>query len=366
MKTLTYKTLLLLLTPAIVFCGHGEPASPPAGRHTKQKKISREFKVSPNDLLKIKNSYGNIDITTWEQNVVSIEVIVKVNGNDEQKVDEKLKEIDVEFQQTSEGVSARTLFSKDNSSSWWSSLFGSDSNLHREVNYIVKAPASNNVDLDNDYGHIFIDKLNGNAKISCDYGRIDAGRLNGPSNTLSFDYSRNSHFGYINKAVINADYSEFVVDDAKSLTINADYTTSSIRRVEFLKFNCDYGSLRADKVKRISGTGDYLTTKFGEVHQSVDLNLDYGSLSIAKLVKGAGDVNIKTDYTSTKIGYAKDHPFRFTVNTSYGSVKGLENLQINKQNQSSSSRSYSGYHLENSGGTVRIDASYAGITFEQQ
>jgi len=134
-------------------------------------------------------------------------------------------------------------------------------------------------------GHIFIDKLTGNARLSCDYGRLDIGELRGNNNQINFDYSRNSRFGYINRAVINADYSEFTVDDARSIDLNADYTTSKIKRVESLKFSCDYGSLTVDKVKVIDGSGDYLSTRLGELYQSANLNFDYGSASIDKNFK---------------------------------------------------------------------------------
>jgi hypothetical protein len=41
-------------------------------------------------------------------------------------------------------------------------------------------------------------------------------------------------------------------------------------------------------------------------------------------------------------------------------------MQVKKQHQTSTKRNYSGYHLKDTGGHVRIDASYAGITFEQK
>lgn len=366
MKTILYKLLFIIaLSPAVAFSSNGNNGDL-NGRHTKEKKISKKFTVTPDALLKISNSYGNVDISTWNQNTVSIEVFIKTNGNDEQKVKEKLDEINVEFKQTSAGVSARTLFSKENSS-WWSGLFSGSSNVNMEINYVIKAPVTNNVDLSNDYGNIFLDKLTGNSKISCDYGRLDIGELRGNSNQISFDYSRNSHFGYINKAVINADYSEFTVEDAKSIDLNADYTNSKINRVELLKFSCDYGSLNVDKVKRIAGNGDYLTTKIGQLHQSADLTLDYGSMSIDKIIKGAGEVNINSDYTGIKIGYDPGHAFRFAVNSSYGNIKGVENFEINRQNQSGSDKNYSGYHLNGSGsGNISVNSSYANITFQEK
>lgn len=367
MKTTIYKLLFLFtIVPAIAFCNNPIQQNNFKGRYTKEKKITKKYNVSPDAILKINNSYGNIDISTWDQNVVSIEVIVKTNGNDEEKVRQKLDDIQILFDQTSAGVAARTNFSKENSS-FWSNIFGGDSNVNMEVNYIIKAPVTNNVDLNNDYGSIFLDKLTGNAKISCDYGKLDIGELHGSANNINFDYSRNSHFGYIKKAIINADYSDFTVDDAGSLDINADYTKSNIKKVELIQFSCDYGSLTVDKLKRIVGQGDYLSTRIGQIFQSAELNLDYGSLEIDRIVKGAGDIKISTDYAGIRIGYAENLPFQFTVNTSYGNVKGMDNLQVNKRNQSNTKESYSGYHLNPSANSnIVINSSYAGVTFEKK
>ncbi len=367
MKTILYNLLFIItLLPTIAFCSNEPSDKDLKGRHTKEKKISKKFNVSANDILNIDNSFGNVDITTWDQNVVSIEVFIKTNGNDEEKVISKLDNIRVEFNQTSNMVSAKTHFSKENSS-WWNSLFGSNNNVNMEINYIVKAPATNNVEVSNDYGNVFIDKLKGNARISCDYGRIDIGELHGSNNKISFDYSRNSHFGYINKAVINADYSEFTIDDAKAIELNADYTNSNFKKVEALQFSCDYGSLTVDKVKRILGSGDYLSTRLGQVYNVVELDLDYGNLTIDKIMKGAGNVKISSDYTGLKIGYDREHPFSFNVNTNYGSVKGTDNFQVNKRNQSSNSNSYSGYYKnENGGGNISISSNYASVTFQEK
>ena len=367
MKTTIYKLLfLIVISPTIAFCTNPGVDVQIEGRITKEKKISKKFNVAADAILKIDNSYGNIDISTWDQNTVSIEVFIKTNGNDEEKVQQKLDDIRIEFNQTAAGVSAKTHFSKENNS-FWNMLFSNNSNVNMEVNYIIKAPVTNNVDLSNDYGNIFIDKLKGNSKISCDYGRIDIGELLGSSNNISFDYSRNSHFDYINKAIINADYSDFTIEDAKSLDINADYTKSNIKKVELIQFNADYGSMNVDKLKRIVGNGDYISVKLGQVFQSAELNLDYGNLEIEKVIKGAGEIKITTDYAGVKLGYAADHPFQFNVNSSYGSVNGMDNFEVDKQNQTSTSKSYSGYHLNNSArSTITIKSNYAGITFKQK
>ncbi|MUP45475.1 hypothetical protein E0K83_06915 [Gramella sp. BOM4] len=336
------------------------------GKHTREKKLKKEFQVNANSDLSIKNSYGNVDITTWDQNRVVIEVIIKTNGDDEEKVEEKLEDINVEFNQTSSGVSARTRFSKEEKS-WWKEIFSGFNNVNMEVNYIIRAPESNNLDIDNDYGGIYIDKSTGNAKISCDYGKIDIGELRGRSNYLNFDYTRNSRVEYVTNAEVNADYSDYLIEEAENLIVNADYTDSKIMKVSKLEFNCDYGSVEIDKVKVLIGNGDYLTTKINRLFTSADLTLDYGSLSIGKVIKGARNININTDYAGVKLGYDNEMNFRFDVKTSYGSIKGTEGLNLEKSNQGNTSKNISGtYGSGGNAAAFNINTSYGNVQFSKQ
>ncbi|SDR73200.1 hypothetical protein [Gramella sp. MAR_2010_147] len=336
------------------------------GKHTKEKKIKKEFNVSANSNLSIDNAYGNVDITTWDENRVVIEVIIKTNGNDKDKVEEKLEEINVDFDQSSSGVSAKTKFSKEEKS-WWKSLTGGFDNVNMEVNYIIRAPIKNNLDIDNDYGGIYIDKTTGNAKISCDYGKMDIGELRGRSNYLNFDYTRSSHIGYVTNAEINADYSDYEIEEAEQLIISADYSKSKIGKVSKMTFNCDYGSIEIDKVKVLEGNGDYLTTKINRVFSALDVNLNYGSLSVEKLIKGIRKVEIHTDYAGVKIGYDREMSFQFDVRTSYGGINGLDELEVEKRDQKNSSNSVSGYYgSQNSDSQINISTSYGSVNFSKQ
>ncbi len=336
------------------------------GKHTKEKKITKEFNVNSNSNLSINNSYGNVDITTWDENRVVIEVIIKTNGNDKEEVENKLEEINVEFDQSASGVSAKTRFSKQEKS-WWKNVFGGFENVNMEVNYIIRAPEGNHLDINNDYGGIYIDKTAGNAKIRCDYGKIDIGELKGKSNYLNFDYTRNSRIGSVTNAEINADYSDYEIGEADILKVSADYSKSKIGKVSKMEFNCDYGSVEVDKVKVLIGNGDYLTTKVNRVFNSLEVNMDYGSLSIEKIIKGASNIDINTDYAGVKIGYDNEMSFQFDIKTSYGGIRGMDGLEIRKKDQRNSSHSISGYYGSSSSDTkINISTNYGSVNFNKQ
>jgi hypothetical protein len=363
MRAILYKTLILIFLVPAVACAEGDFK----GKYTKTKRVKKEFKVSANDMLKITNSYGNIDIVTWDQNRVEIEVLVRTNGNDEEKVEERLREIDIAFNQTSNQVTAKTLLEESGKNSFWNLLFGGgNNNVNIEINYRVKAPVNNRVDLSNDYGSINLDNLKGDAQISCDYGKVMIGELHGNNNELSFDYTRNSSIGYVKRARISADYSEFTIDEAGTLDLSADYTDSNIHKVENLSFSNDYGSLKVERLKNMKGSGDYLGIKLGLVYGRLDLSMDYGSLFIQKVMPSFKSIDISSDYTGIKIGYDREATFNFDLNTSYGGVNGINNstFTIDRRNQSGTDNYYSGYYRSaNTGGTITVNSSYGSISF---
>ena len=134
MKTrLLYKTaLVLFLIPSLML---GSNSDNWKGKHTKEKTIKKEFNVNKDALLKVSNSYGNIDVVTYNGSTITIEVTIKTNSNDEEKAQRKLDNIDIEFSGTSSMVEARTKFDK-NKSSWWN--WGKNNNVNMEVNYLIK------------------------------------------------------------------------------------------------------------------------------------------------------------------------------------------------------------------------------------
>lgn len=364
MKALLFKNILFALALIPIAINASVDRDNMDGKYTKEKTIKKEFNVNSDALFKVSNSYGNLNITSWNENRVEIEVHIKTNGNNEERVVERLNEIDVEFENSSSMVSARTLFGDRNNGWGWN--WGKRNSVSVQVNYTIKLPVKNSVNLNNDYGSIFLDRIDGHAKISCDYGKMEIGELRGRNNELRFDYTSRSTFDYINSAEIIADYSGFTIEKAGDLTIKADYTNAVIGEMGNLSYSSDYGSMEAKEVKNVQGNGDYIGIKLGKVHGDVSVNSDYGSIKIDQLAPDAGNVEIRTDYTGIKIGYHPDYHFDFEITTEYAGVSGKEDFEINISREKSNEKYYKGFYGKaNSGKRVSITSDYGGITFFQ-
>jgi hypothetical protein len=356
---LLFKTLILWCCLPVLAIN---PTGPWNGKYTKQKTIKKEFTVSANASLEVDNSYGNLDIVTWNENRTVIEVRISTNGNDEEKVQRKLDEITVEFAASASKVAAKTIFGSNRSSwSWWGNK---SNNVSMEVNYTIKLPVTNAVLLRNDYGAINLNRIQGNAQIHCDYGQLLLGELLGDNNLLKFDYTDKSTIGYMKSGKIEADYSGYTLEKTGRVEISADYTRSEIGEAEDVNYNCDYGKMTIDRATTIVGRGDYVTNRIGTVTGSLNLNTDYGSIHIDQLAGNATDVTIKGDYTGIKLGFSPAYQFDFVVNLSYSNLKGEDQVTVTKSSKDYSDKYFAGYHgRQNSGNNVNINSSYGGVTF---
>lgn len=357
---LQFKTLIVLFMLPLFITA----ATEKDGKYTKKKTINKKYSVSSNALLSVDNSYGNIDVITWNENRVAFEITITTTGNNEEKVQEKLDGITVDFEASSTNVSAKTKFSKNKSKSWWN--WKGNNNVSMKINYIVKIPITNSVSLNNDYGNINVDKLEGQANINCDYGKVTTKELLADNNSINFDYSKGCYFEYIKSGKINADYSEFTISKTNSIYINADYTNSKIETAEDVNYNCDYGNMKIDKVNNTTGNGDYLTTIIGDVYKNVTLKADYGVIKINNITKNAGNITIDSDYTGIKIGFAPTYNFSFDIDLDYASLKSSEGLEFSAKKVNSSGKYYSGhYGNTNSGNTIKIKSDYGSVSLSK-
>ncbi len=239
-------------------------------------------------------------------------------------------------------------------------------NLKLEINYIVKIPITNNVELGNDYGSINLDKLEGTAIIVCDYGKITTKELMADNNDIRFDYSNNCYFEYIKSGTIRADYSGFTIAKAENLTLRADYSKSIIEAAESVDYICDYGSLKIDNINNFQGKGDYLSLRLGNVFRNVNVKTNYGSLKIERIASKAKNININSDFTGITIGYDAGYNFDFDIDLDYASLRESDGFNFTNKEINHTEKKYNGYHgSQNSGNLVKINSEYGSVSFKK-
>ena len=334
------------------------------GSDSLTKKIHKEIQVSKDALIEIDNSYGDLNITSWDQDKVVIDVLITVKGENSKKTQKELNNIDVSFLLSPEKVMAETKIDMGWSFGWFYFGYGTFNNLEKyRIDYNIKIPKTSSVDLTNDYGTIRLNSLEGKANISCDFGQLIIGELMADNNILEFHNTSNSSIEYIKGGTIKADFSSFTLEKAEDIYLIADYTSSNIVEVTNLNYNCDFGNITIDNVTNLEGEGEHITQRIGNVSGSLEIDGDFGSIKIDRIKSSSKNVCIEADYTDIEIGYEKDYSFNFNIDLQYASFNPDDELTIRNRDVQNSSKKYLGFHgSENSSNTVNINAEFGGVT----
>lgn len=331
------------------------------GKYTKTKTLNKEYKVNDNATLNVDNKYGNIVISTWTNNTIEIEVTITTNGNDMDKVEKRLEQIDVEFEGSSNFVSAKTRIEK-NTNSW--KIWGRNNNVNMQIDYLIKMPITNNLELNNDYGAINIDKLEGRLNLNLDYGKLHIGELWNTENNINIDYTNKSTIDFMKDGYINADYSTLHIEKSGRTKLNADYSHISFGMVTNLDYKCDYGDLKIEDAGNITGNSDYMNTSIDNLRNRGNFDSDYGSIKIYKLGENLKELKVEASYVQVKLGVNNNNSFNIKASLSYGGFKYGDGFTFNKEITKSSSKYYEGFFgSANSNGNIIINTRYGSVTF---
>jgi hypothetical protein len=345
--------IALLLVPILVLANEID-----LGKFTKQKEIKKAYFVNADAGISIRNSYGNVYVTTWDEDKIELNIVIKVSGDNESWVTKKIDAIDVTIEALKSMVTAETVFGNS-----MNTLTSKNNSF--EINYTVKIPKNGSVKIKNNYGSIITTDLFSTTNLSCEYGKITLGKLNGNSNTISFDYCPKSSIEYVKNATISADYSGFSLGEFGKVNLKADYTDCSLGDGNELKYNCDYAKLNIGNISTLEGSGDYLNIHLKQLSNALKITTDYSKITVDTIDAKANSINIDSEYTAVELGYDVNFVFNFDINLRYANFKYDNNFEFSSKQEKAFSKSYQGYYKKSGLNKVTIQSDYGNVTMRQ-
>lgn len=322
--------------------------------YTKQKNIKKAYFVNSDAGINIDNSYGNITVTTWDEDKVELDILIKVSGDSEKWVNQRINDIDVDISALKTMITAQTIITN-------SSFYNNGNNNSFEINYIIKIPRNGSVKISNKYGDIFSNNINGNANIDCKYGKIVLGKLNGNKNDIDIKYCPKSTIDFIKNATISVNYSGLKINETTKLDLNSHYTDVDINESQYVNYDSSYGSLKFIKVNSLIGSGNYLTLKIGELNGDLKLSTKYSTINIGLINAKTNAIDITGGYTNITIGFPTNYSFDFDISGKYLNFKHANDFEINKNEENNSTKSYNGFYNKKGINKIRVSSDYGNV-----
>jgi hypothetical protein len=362
-KLLIFSTLLLA---DICF------ASAPILEEVK-KTFKQSYTINGNTVIEISNKYGEVKFEDTPGNTISITVVATVKASSKSRSEEALSNINVIFSGTSNLVSAKTEIEQTKSS--WSSWFGSD-NISYRIDYYIKCPSKQVINVTNKYGNIILPTWNNKANITVAYGGLNAPKVVGPL-TVTDSYSDLIIGDVVGALTIKSKYSEYELGSARSLSmimdygdlkatslgnanIDVDYSDIEIGKMNDLTIDCDYSDIMVSSCGDFIANGDYSDFVLGALSKSLTSTQRYGSLKVTNAIQATGPIKVNGSYTEVSITGVDDYTLTFSGRYCTPNVGAGFNYTLKDKSGSS-------YSLNGKSGSgkipVNVSMSYGSFNF---
>ena len=342
-------------------------ATLPVWGQEKTIKYDETFNVNPDAWVDLECKYGDIHVDTWDENRVTVKVEVRADGNDADDVEKMLNKVKVQI----EGSARRVEVSSNMGQIvQWNSSSGSNNRVRIKfkdgtrvnlkdfsITYKISMPSSNNLEVANKYGDIFVGEIQGRTKLWLKYGNLKAQSLLGPT-SLELAYSNKAHINHLGQGKLDISYSKLTLEDAQSLRTEAKYSEVEAERIDSLFSDSKYNSYRVGTVHALFGDDNYSNYKIGNLNAMGKVEMKYGNLKIGELGSEFEILELEGSYTDFVIDHVASTSYEFEFSSRYGDLRYPEALSVSQRHKENNSLRISGRKGKNPKGMIRITTSY--------
>ena len=323
MRVFKPKSLLLslLLIVAVSFSLSAQDAS---------KTYSETYDISKGVTLSTDTKYSDIELLTWEKDVVDILVEVEVEASSDNKAREILEKIEVHISKSGNTVNLETEI--DNG---WSR------NVKFEINITIKAPKYINLDVENSYGDLFIQEVSGLALLDLRYSNLKAGTLSRgnekPYNMIDLAYS-NAEVDEAGWVEVELSYSDLEINLSKMLFVESKYSKLIGEKAGGIITEGAYDKYYIDEIDSFVAELKYSGLKFEVLNKTLSLESAYTNAKIMKLSKDFDEVDAALSYGNIYLNVESGASYKFEGEAKYGSVNIDTDDKLSKTKENNSMR----------------------------
>lgn len=319
--------------------------------------INREFSTLANGMTALYNKYGKVNVNTWNNNSVKIDITIVVNATDQRSADKAFDRIKINFTHTPGYVKAETFLTDNaNETGWWP---GSGVNFQDfKINYEIWMPVGNQLDLKNKYGNSYVGPMNnkimadirygdlrteaivGDADLYVGYGKAYMAAVKNVSGQISYGEFNAVKTGDVQ---LETKYSDLQIDNGQNLRITSKYDDFKFGTIGDLRLQTKYSTVQVNIARSSLITSQYTDVRILSLSEKVDADLSFGSLQIDELVKNFDEANVVGKHATVKLVTARGTNFRFESEGSYMDLKYPTNATLKYKDASTSWKQAKGF-----------------------
>jgi hypothetical protein len=238
----------------------------------KNKAVNKSYNVSSSDKLTVQNSFGEVNVHTWNKNEIKVDVSIEVSSNVEATAQKIIDGISIADSKSGGDISFKTNNKGTNNSK------GEKTTMR--INYDISMPASNSLHIQNEFGATIIPDFKGEVDLSSKFGSLTTGNL------------------------------------------------SNVKGI-----NVEFGSAKIESVVNGPLTIKYSSAEIGKLSGNIKLTLEFSSATKINIDNSLTGLDAKVSYSTLNLKPVGDPAVSYTISTSFGSFKNRTNVKFDSDEE---------------------------------
>jgi hypothetical protein len=313
----------------------------------------KKYDVDKGASLVIQNKFGDIHCQAWDESSVSVNVTVKVDASSQEKADRVFDKITVTLTGSRTKVEGKTTIENINNGNY-------------SVDYEVRMPRWINIDLNNQFGSIYLDESDGLAKINLEYGDMEVNAFNGPKTELTIKFS-NVETGYMKDGTLNIEYSELDSKGAENLKLYSRFSELTIEKVAMLNLDSQYDEVSIGSAAQVISVSRFSGLKFDKIGGDFDFDIEYGDLEANNISASFKVGKVRNSFAEVNLSFEPKASMTINADMEFGELSyPRAKATMNEETEGYTTNIYKGRIGSSSGSSsqLTIDSKNADVNID--
>jgi hypothetical protein len=299
--------------------------------------------------LMIKNKFGDVKCQVWDESSVSIVVTVKVDASSQEKANKVFDKIDVDISGTRMKVQGITTVENIN-------------NANFSIDYEIRLPRWVNIDLNNQFGDIYVDETEGQTKINLEYGSMEAVAFNGSQTNLTMKFS-DAEAGYMKSGDINVEYGEWELKGSENIKLYSRFSEITLDKVAVLNLDSQYDEVNVGSAGQVIAISRFSELSFDKINVDFDFDIEYGEVDVDYISATFKTGKVRNTFAGADLSFDPKASMTIEAEIEFGELSYPKtNASMNHQTEGYTTHIYNGKIGASPASRLVINSKHADVT----
>ncbi|HBC78008.1 MAG TPA: hypothetical protein DEO60_10690 [Bacteroidales bacterium] len=282
---------------------------------SEKRSFIKSIPLSRDARLEVDNKYGDIHITSWKKDSVTIRAEIEAFAPNHSRLQKMLDGIEVNISGTGSLIMAETVFGKEitvlleSFKGITGKIIDYDSRV--QISYYINIPEYVDISIENQFGDIFMEDNTGVVSVSLSKGNFEAASLNRISD-LSLDFG-DADIGSVRSGKINSTFSKIKIEQSDDISINSTSTRFDLGKAGKVNVESRRDKFYIGRISGITGISYFTDYKIETLTGTTDLDLKYGSFDIERVDEGFEKISLESDYSDITTEFDPSASFELEI-----------------------------------------------------